>query len=114
MAGSDYITVSHDIIFDYYTDTPQRLYVPVVNDDDCVEENETFYVNLYTSMDCVHVRNDSLPITIVDDDSKCHRVCLFYMWRLSFGVDLATQSVVSPHMQLTFDLTGFFCVFLLL
>ena len=93
LAGSDYITVSYDIIFDYNTDTTQCLYVPVVNDYDCVEGNETFYVNFYTSMDCVHVRNDSLPISIVDDDSKCHRVCLFYMWRLSYDVNLATHRV---------------------
>lgn len=94
LAGSDYITVSHDIIFDYDTYTTQRLYIPVVNDDDCVEEDETFYVNLYTSMDCVHVRNDSLPITIVDDDSECHIESVqVYRWRLSYG-SLSTISML--------------------
>lgn len=62
--------MKHDIIFDYYTDTTQRLYIPLVNDDDCVEEDEVFHVTLYTSMDCVNILNDSDYITILDDDSK--------------------------------------------
>ena len=59
------------VIFNNYADNPYRLYIPIVNDDDCVEGDEYFGVALTTDMDeCVDLLIDNVIITIEDDDCE--------------------------------------------
>ena len=69
-SGSDFVSVTKVILFNNFLPLAHRLYIPIINDDDCVEENEYFSVNITTDMECVDLPVDSLTITIVDDESK--------------------------------------------
>ena len=62
--------VEYQIVFNNYTENLYRLYIPIINDDDCVEENEYFGVRITTDMDCVYLRLNDAHITIIDDDSE--------------------------------------------
>ena len=59
--------MSREIIFNAGTDSQQRVYIPLFNDE-CVEYDEYFSVDLSTSSPRVNTVNDSLNITIEDDD----------------------------------------------
>ena len=63
----DFVPLSHDIIFN--SNTTQHIYIPLLNDD-VLEYNEIFYVNVSTLLDCVNTANGSVSITIEDDDCK--------------------------------------------
>ena len=65
--GEDYREVSVEIIFNAETDSTQRVYIPLFNDE-CVEYDEYFSVDLSTTSPRVNTVNDSLNITIEDDD----------------------------------------------
>ena len=65
--GEDYRGVSVEIIFNAETDSTQRVYIPLFNDE-CVEYDEYFSVDLSTTSPRVNTVNDSVTITIVDDD----------------------------------------------
>ena len=56
-----------EIIFDAETDSRRRVYIPLFNDE-CVEYDEYFSVDLSTTSPRVNTVNDSVNITIVDDD----------------------------------------------
>lgn len=66
--GIDFRGISKEVIFDENSENPQRVYVPILNDD-CVEYDEYFLVNVTTNMDCVLLVN-SVHVTILDDDCK--------------------------------------------
>lgn len=66
----DYVEVSHDIIFNQQTELVQPVYIPLRNDDDCVEGNTFFSVDLFALMDRVDLGIDSVTITILDDDRE--------------------------------------------
>ena len=71
VAGSDYVPVTKEIIFNSYSQNPHRVYIPIINDDDdCVEENEYFSVKINTDMECVDLPVDLVNITILDNDSQ--------------------------------------------
>ena len=63
----DYRGVSVEIIFNAETDSTQGVYIPLFNDE-CVEYDEYFSVDLSTTSPRVNTVNDSLDITIEDDD----------------------------------------------
>ena len=67
--GSDYVAIAQDIIFNENTSLTQVVYIPIKNDE-CLENNETFNVKLYSTMDCVNITTGEVTITIDDDDSK--------------------------------------------
>ena len=67
--GEDYREVTREIIFNNDTDREQRVYIPLFNDD-CVEYDEYFFVNLTTSIDCVKFDVYYVKINILDDDRK--------------------------------------------
>ena len=69
-SGSDYVTVAKIIFFNNLSPSVHRIYIPIINDDDCVEENEYFSVNISTDMECVDIPVESLTITITDDESQ--------------------------------------------
>jgi len=56
-----------EIIFNAETDSRQRVYIPLFNDE-CVEYDEYFSVDLSTTSPRVNTVNDSVNITIIDDD----------------------------------------------
>ena len=85
IAGSDYISVTKQIIFTNYSVNPHSIYIPIVNDDDCVEESEYFSVNITTDMDCVYLPVDSRTITILDDEGEFY-ICWYQnLFLISFG-----------------------------
>ena len=59
--------MSVEIIFNAETDSTQRVYIPLFNDE-CVEYDEYFSVDLSTTSPRVNTVNDSVTITIIDDD----------------------------------------------
>jgi len=65
--GEDYRGVSVEIIFNAETGSRQRVYIPLFNDE-CVEYDEYFSVDLSTTSPRVNTVNDSVTITIIDDD----------------------------------------------
>lgn len=67
--NEDFIPVSYDIIFNSNTTSTHRVYIPLLNDD-CVELDEYFSVALTTSLNCVNLVNDTVNITITEDDCK--------------------------------------------
>ena len=69
------MSVTKEIVFTKYSENPHRLYIPIINDCDCVEEYEYFLVNITTYMDCVHLPVEYVHITIIDDDSELQRGC---------------------------------------
>ena len=69
-SGSDYVMVSKIIFFNNLSPSVHRIYIPIINDDDCVEENEYFSVNISSDMECVDIPLESLTITITDDESQ--------------------------------------------
>ena len=66
---TDYIPVSHNVLFNDNTGSMQTVLIPILNDE-CLENDEDFNVTLTTTMDCVQLVDDRLTITIVDDDSE--------------------------------------------
>lgn len=70
LAGIDYVTVGQEIIFTKSSQTSVSLYIPLINDCDCVEVNEMFFVNISTDMDCVNLTVDYVTVTIIDDEGK--------------------------------------------
>lgn len=60
----------HEVVFNNYTDRVHPLYIPIINDDHCVEDDEYFSVKISTDMDCVYLVNYTQHITILDDDSE--------------------------------------------
>ena len=76
--GIDYVSLTEKIVFTKYSENPYHLYIPIINDCDCVEEYEYFSVNITTDMDCVHLPVDHVNITIVDDDSEFLQHCITY------------------------------------
>ena len=70
LEGLDYVSVTKEIVFTKYSQNPHRLYIPIINDCDCVEEYEYFSVNITTYMDCVHLPVDYVTVTILDDDRE--------------------------------------------
>lgn len=62
--------MTKEIIFTKYSENPHRLYIPIINDCDCVEWDEYFLVNITTEMDCVYLPVEYVTITILDDDRK--------------------------------------------
>ena len=67
--SSDYVAITHDIIFNKDTGLTQIVYIPIINDE-CLEYNETFSVTLSSNMTCVSIGTEKVTITIDDDDSK--------------------------------------------
>ena len=65
--GLDFRMVSQQIIFNAETESLQRVYIPIINDE-CVEYDEYFSVDLSTTSPRVNTVNNSLNITIEDDD----------------------------------------------
>ena len=65
--GDDFRRVSVEIIFNAETDSRQRVYIPLFNDE-CVEYDEYFSVDLSTTSPRVNTVNDSVNVTIIDDD----------------------------------------------
>ena len=63
----DFRMVSQLIIFNAETGSLQGVYIPIINDE-CVEYDEYFSVDLSTTSPRVNTVNDSLNITIEDDD----------------------------------------------
>ena len=70
LAGIDYAPVWKEILFNDFLPRARRLQIPIINDDDCVEETEYFSVNITTDMDCVDLPVESVNITILDDESE--------------------------------------------
>ena len=56
-----------EVIFNAETDSRQRVYIPLFNDE-CVEYDEYFSVDLSTTSSRVNTVNDSVNVTIIDDD----------------------------------------------
>ena len=82
VAGLDYVPVTQELVFNNYTQSLYRLYIPIINDDDCVEEDEYFSVRITTDMDCVYLAPYDAHITIIDDDSKyntCTCILLYFV-----------------------------------
>ena len=73
------MSVEKEIVFNNYTDDVHRVYIPILNDDDCVEPDEYFGVRITTDMDCVYLVYYDEKITILDDDSE---FITFYMYLL--------------------------------
>ena len=67
--GEDYKEIYKEIIFDFESDPYALVYIPLFNDE-CVENDEDFHVELFSSLDCVNVVNGSVHIAIEDDDCK--------------------------------------------
>ena len=67
--GDDFTPLSKEIIFNADTSPSRAVYIPIINDD-CVEYDEYFFVDLSTSLSCVNLVNDSVNITIEDDDCE--------------------------------------------
>lgn len=70
----DYRGVSHKIVFNSDMLGPQRVYIPLLNDD-CLENEELFSVTLTTEMDCVVLEDHEVTITIQDDDREQLTIC---------------------------------------
>lgn len=71
--GDDYIPISQKIIFNKDMTGPQRIYIPLVNDECLEEKEENFTVKLSTPMQCVDLVDDVVTIYIQDDDCKLWR-----------------------------------------
>ena len=68
MEGEDFIGISKEIILN--ADIPYKnVYIPIVNDE-CLEYDEYFFVDLTTSLPCVNLVNDTISITIEEDDCE--------------------------------------------
>ena len=70
--GDDYTAVTRKVQFNENTDNEQTVLTPILNDE-CLEYDEDFNVTLTTTLDCIQLINDTLTITIIDDDSE-------YIW----------------------------------
>ena len=68
----DFVPVVHDIVFGPDTLDHHIVYIPIVNDDDCVEPIEAFNVHIDSDMDCVDFISRYATINIVDDDGEHH------------------------------------------
>ena len=70
VSGEDYTYLTHEIIFNENSEKYVYVYIPILNDE-CLEEDESFSVNITTSMDCVKlVGNTSVDVYILNDDGK--------------------------------------------
>ena len=76
VAGDDYVAISKEIVV--VEDFPERksnghrqidVFVPIKNDE-CVEEDEYFFVHIVYVSDCVVVEEYYVLIHILDDDGK--------------------------------------------
>ena len=62
--------MSQELIFNGDSPTSFYVFVPVLNDE-CLEDTESFKVNITTLMDCVEIVGDSYAVVeIFDDDGK--------------------------------------------
>lgn len=70
-AYDDYLPVYEELYFDGCLNiTEQCLHIPILNDICLEEKEESFYINISSSLDCVSVLNASEAVTVVDDDCK--------------------------------------------
>ena len=79
IAGEDYVSLSREIIFDEDSEKSVYISIPIINDE-CLEERESFYVNINSSMDCVNLPIETTQeIYIYNDDGmmdKCLHLCV--------------------------------------
>ena len=62
------MSLSREIIFNEDSEKSLYIYIPIINDE-CLEEVESFYVNINTSMECVKLPvQTSQRIYIYNDD----------------------------------------------
>ena len=69
LEGDDFTPLSKEIIFNADTSPSQAVYIPIINDD-CLEYDEYFFVDLSTSLSCVNLVNDTANMVIEDDDCE--------------------------------------------
>ena len=72
IAGSDYVSVSMDVVFPAGTSNGDMQCIAVtIIDDREMEGDETFTVTLATSSSAVTLGNAVTTITITDNDGEC-------------------------------------------
>ena len=64
----DFIGVSKEIILNADV-SYKNVYIPIINDE-CLEYDEYFFVELSTSLPCVNLVNDTVTIAIENDDCE--------------------------------------------
>ena len=67
--GEDYISVKKMIRFFAGGERTRCVHIPILNDE-CLEYEEAFAVELSTTMDCVTIGNNLTAVFIEDDDGK--------------------------------------------
>ena len=72
LGNEDFISIEKNLTYAVGLGTLQCIHIPILNDE-CLEyKNETFMVTLSSDIDCV-LANDSLLVTIRDDDSMFNK-----------------------------------------
>ena len=92
IAGADYVSVIKEIIFTNYSQNPHFLYVPIINDCDCYEYDEYFFVNISASADCVNLPVEYVAITIEDDESE--------LWDINVRATVTLLTTTVPEVSL--------------
>ncbi len=93
-SDGDYDSKSEVITLDS-TNTARNFVVTILNDN-TVENSETFSVNITTDESQVRIQDETLVITILDDDSKfCESQCnraLYISAQYSFSAAQSTRT----------------------
>ena len=64
------MSITKKVVFTSYSQEPHFFYVPIINDCDCYEYDEYFFVNISASADCVYLPVEYVAIIIEDDESE--------------------------------------------
>ena len=67
LEGYDFVKVYQELFLNGDSPNPYSIYIPIKNDE-CVEDDENFFVYIYADSDCVELDDYNSSITILDDD----------------------------------------------
>ena len=100
IAGSDYVSVSMDVVFPAGTSNGGVQCIDVtIMDDSEMEGDETFTVTLTTSSPAVTLGNAVTTITITDNDGECTYSCIRWLKLPGMFPQLQQLPLMLPQLQ---------------